>query len=200
MNGGVQSYLATLEFKNGEQLGEFNSRILRPQQESMLSGEIVSPTILLFHYTKEFPKSDKLRNFIALKMKNLITFLDNNGKYAVYTGGEINGIYRYLEIIGFPTTLATSGKLSHQFIHSYTINNDTSYIQPVIASLRTRHKSICECCGIIGHKADACIIRGPKFLPPSLIIKMNNFNNLHGDEPNESPKYWSSQPPADHFK
>ena len=50
MNGDVQSDLATLAFKNGEQLEYFHSRILRIQQEIMLSGEIVSPTILLFQY------------------------------------------------------------------------------------------------------------------------------------------------------
>ena len=53
--------------------------ILRLQQEIMLYGEIVSPTRILFQYTKELSKSDKLRAFIAPKMTDLITFLDNNG-------------------------------------------------------------------------------------------------------------------------
>ena len=35
-----------------------------------------------------------------------------------------------------------------------------------------------------GHKADACIICGLKFLSPSLRRKINNFNALHGEEPN----------------
>ena len=48
MNGDVQSDLSTLAFKDGEQLEDFHSRILRIQQEIMLSGEIVSPTRLLF--------------------------------------------------------------------------------------------------------------------------------------------------------
>ena len=78
-------------------------------------------------------------------MTYLITFLENNGKSAVYTGGYIHGIYHYLEIIGDPTTLTTSGQLSHHFIPSYTINNDTSYLHPVIVDLCKRHKSICEC-------------------------------------------------------
>ena len=39
MNGDVQSDLATLAFRNGEQLEDFHSRILRLQQEIMLSGE-----------------------------------------------------------------------------------------------------------------------------------------------------------------
>ena len=38
MNGDVQSGLATLVFKNGEQLEDFNSRIIRLQQEIILSG------------------------------------------------------------------------------------------------------------------------------------------------------------------
>ena len=52
MNGDVQSDLATLAFKNVEQLENFHSRILRLQQEIMLSGEIVSPTIFLLQYMK----------------------------------------------------------------------------------------------------------------------------------------------------
>ena len=93
MNGDVQSDLATLAFKNGEQLEDFHSRILRLQQEIMLSGEIVSPTRLLFQYMKALTKSEKLRAFIAPKMTDLITLLDDNGKYDVYTGGDIHGIY-----------------------------------------------------------------------------------------------------------
>ena len=63
-----------------------------------------------------------------------------------------------------------------------------------------RQKRIFEFCGKIGHKADTFIIRGPKFLPPSLRRKMNNFNALHGDEPKEPPREWNSQPPETHFK
>ena len=54
----------------------------------MLSGEIFSPTRLFFQYMKSFTNSEKLRSFIAPKMTYLITFLDKNGKYAVYTGGD----------------------------------------------------------------------------------------------------------------
>ena len=60
MNGDVQSDLATLAFRNGEQLEYFHSRILRLQQEIMLSGEIVSPTRLLLQYMKVLTKSEKL--------------------------------------------------------------------------------------------------------------------------------------------
>ena len=52
MNGGVQSDLATLSFKNGEQLEDFHSRILRLQQEIMLYVEIVSPARIIFQYMK----------------------------------------------------------------------------------------------------------------------------------------------------
>ena len=118
-------------------------------------------------------------------MTDLITFVDKNGKSAVYDGGDIHGIYRYLEIIGAPTTLTTSGQRFHHFGQSSSSNNDAATPQTVIAALRMRQKNISKFCGIIGHKSDACIIRGPKFLPPSLTIKMNQFNALHGDEPKD---------------
>ena len=137
---------------------------------------------------KSFSNIDKLRAFISPKMTDLITFLDNNGKSAVYTVGGINGICRYLEMIGDPTTFATSSQRYHYFSPSSSINNDTAYLQPVIESLRTIQKSICECCVRIGHKSDACIIRGPKFLPPSLRRNINQFNAIHGDEPDEPPR------------
>ena len=103
-------------------------------------------------------------------------------------------------MIGSPTTLTTSGQRSHYFIPSYSINNDAETLQPVITDLRTRQNSICEFCGRIGHKYDACIIRGPEFLPPTLRRKMNQFNTLHGDEPNESPIECNIQPPEVHFR
>ena len=101
-------------------------------------------------------------------MKNLIIFLDKNVKYYVYTEINIHGIYRYLEIIGFPTTLNTSVQLSHYFGPSYSINNYTSTLHPVIAALSMIQKIIFILCGSIGHKADDFIICGPKFLPTSL--------------------------------
>ena len=57
INGYVKSELANMAFKNGEQLGEFHSRILILQQEVILSGEKFSPTRLLFQYTKALSKS-----------------------------------------------------------------------------------------------------------------------------------------------
>ena len=91
----------------------------------MISGENVSPTRLLFQYMKELSKSDKLRYLIAPKMTDLTASLDNNEKSAVYTGGDIHGIYSYLEIIGAPTTLTNSVQRSHNFSPSYSIKNDT---------------------------------------------------------------------------
>ena len=87
MNGDVQSDLATLAFRNGEQLEYFHSRILILQQEIMLSGEIVSPTRRLIQYIKALTKREKLKAFIAPKMTDIITFLDKNGKSTVYEGG-----------------------------------------------------------------------------------------------------------------
>ena len=97
-------------------------------------------------------------------------------------------ICRYLEMIGAPTTVTTSGHHSHHFGPLYSSNNDAATLHQVIAALCMRQKSICECCGRIGHKADACIIRGTKFFPPSLRIKMNQFNALNGDKPKEPPR------------
>ena len=200
MNGDIQSDLSTLAFKNGEQLKAFHSRILRLQQEIMLSGEVVSHTRFLLQYTKSLKNSEKLRAIIASKMTDLITFLDNNRKYAVYTGGDIHDIYRYIEIIGAPTTLTTSVQRSHHFGLSSSSNNDAETLQLFIASLHMRQKSICECCGRIEHKVDSCIIRGIKFLPPSLRRKMNQSNAQHGNKPKEPPREWNIQPLEAHFK
>ena len=150
----------------------------------MISGETFSPTRLLFQFMKALSKSEKNKSLIAPNIKNLIKFLENNGKSAVYTGGYINVIYHYLEMIGDPPTFTTSCQRSHHFSPSYSINNDTASLQPVIADLSTRQKIICECFGIIGHKYDACIIRGPKFLPQRLRKNMNQLNDLHGEKPN----------------
>ena len=48
MNGDIQYNIFTLVFNNGEQLEDFHSRTIRLQQEIIISGEIVSPTRLLF--------------------------------------------------------------------------------------------------------------------------------------------------------
>ena len=104
----------------------------------MLSGEIVSPTIILLQYMKALTKSEKLKAFMAPNMTDLITFIDTKGKYAVYYGGDIHGIYRYLEIIGAPTTLTTSSHRSNHFGPSSSSNNYATTLQPVIADLRIR--------------------------------------------------------------
>ena len=128
---------------------------------------------------KSLSNSDKLKAFIVPNMTDLITLFDKNIKSAVYTRGDICGIYCYLYIIGAPTTLTTSYQRSHHFFPLYSIKNDTASLQPVIAAIQMIQKSICKCCGNIVHKDDACIIRGPKFLPPSLRRNMNQFNDLH---------------------
>ena len=43
-------------------------------------------------------------------------------------------------MIGVPTTLTTSYHISHHFGPSYSTNNYTATIQPVIAALRIRQK------------------------------------------------------------
>ena len=88
----------------------------------------------------------------------------------------------------------------HYFSPSSFTNINKATLQSVVAYLRIIQKFICKCCGRIGHKAGACIIRRPKFLPPSLGRKMNKFNSLHGDEPTDPPRDWNIQPLAAHFK
>ena len=67
-------------------------------------------------------------------MIDIITFLDNNVKSAVYKGGNIHGLYCYLYIIGYPTTLTTSGQHSHHFGPSYSINSYRASLHPVVAA------------------------------------------------------------------
>ena len=86
---------------------------------------------------------------MTTKMTDLTTLLDNNGKLAVYTDRSIHGLYHYLEMIGSPTTLTTSGQLSYHFGPSYYTNTDTSNLQQVIAALRVRQNIIFKCCGTI---------------------------------------------------
>ena len=125
-------------------------------------------------------------------MTYLITCLDNNRKSAVYTGGNIHGIYPYLEMIGHTTTSTTSGQHYHNFGPSSSINDDTTYLQPFIAAVLMKQKIICKGCGKIGKKADAYIIRGPKLLPLILIRNMNQFNDLNEEEPTSPPREWNS--------
>ena len=76
-------------------------------------------------------------------------------------------------MIGAPTTLTTPSNCSNHFGPSYSINNDTAYLHNFIADLRMIQIIICKCCGRIEHKANACIIRGPKLLPQTIRIKMD---------------------------
>ena len=130
----------------------------------------------------------------------IITLLDKNGKSAIYTGENIHELYCYLEIIGAPNTLTTICYSSHNFGTSYLTNNDTETIQTFIADTYVPHKTISEFCERIEHNYDALIIRGPKLLPPSPRRKMNQFNNLNGDEQNEPLREWNRKIPAVHFK
>ena len=88
MNGDVQSDLATLTFKNVEKLEDFHSRIIRLQQYLILYGETISPTRLIFQCIKSLLTSDKLKSFMVPKMIDLIKFLENYRKLAVYK--EVN--------------------------------------------------------------------------------------------------------------
>ena len=93
---------------------------------------------------KALSKSDKLKSFIAPKMTDIITFLDNHGNSAIYTGVSIHGLYCYIEIIGSPSTLTTSSQSAHHFDPSYFINIDTQTLQPVIVDLHIHQEINCE--------------------------------------------------------
>ena len=77
-------------------------------------------------------------------MAYLITFIDKNGKSDVYDGGDIHGIYRYLEMIGAPTIFTTPGQRSHYFSPSYYSNNYAATLKPVSIDLLMRQRSIYE--------------------------------------------------------
>ena len=81
-----------------------------------------------------------------------------------------------------PTTFTTSGQRSHHFVPSYSTNNGTATLHPVIADLSIRHIIIFKFYGSIGHKSNACIILVPNFLPPSIRRNVNQFNALYVDE------------------
>ena len=94
-------------------------------------------------------------------------------------------------MVGSPTNLTSSGQNYHPFgTPSYTTDN-TESLQTVIIALCVGQNSICEYCRIIGHKTDSLIMSGPKFLPPSLSRKMNQFNALHDYETTEPPRYFN---------
>ena len=99
-----------------------------------------------------------------------------------------------------PTTLSTSSQRYHSFCPSSSTKIDTVTLHTVVAALYVWQDIICEWCGIIGHKDDACIVCGPKFLPPIIKINMNQFNSIRGDVPTDPPREWNSPYPEYWFK
>ena len=91
---------------------------------------------------KSLSKIDKLKAFSAPKMIDPITLFNKNGKPYIYTGWNINGINHYLEMIGTPTNLTSSGQISHYFGTSSSINNNKASIQIVIIALCVEQKII----------------------------------------------------------
>ena len=88
VNGDVDYEPDTLAFNYGQQIEYFHRIIIRLQQVINLSGEIFSPTRLIFQYMKALSKGDKIKAFIAPNITDLIIFLDNN-KNRLSTQGEI---------------------------------------------------------------------------------------------------------------
>ena len=113
------------------------------QLEINLSGETVSPNRFIFQYIKSLSNINKLKTFIVPNLTDFIKFLDNNVILIIYRGGNIHGLYCYLEIIGSSTTLTTSGHRFHHFGPSSFTNNDTSTLHPFITALHVWQKTIC---------------------------------------------------------
>ena len=118
-----------------EKIDSFHIIITRLQQEINIRGEPASPTRLIIQYTKSLSKSDKLKVFIAPNMKYLIILIENNGKLAICTGGNIHVIYHYLDIIGAPTNLTSFGHRYHPYINSSSTKNNKASPQTFIAAL-----------------------------------------------------------------
>ena len=74
---------------------------------------------------------------------DILKFPGNNGKLFLFTGGNIHGIYSYLEKIWSPNNLNYLDQLSHHFGTSYSTKNDKTNLFPVIESLRILQKVIC---------------------------------------------------------
>ena len=71
-------------------------------------------------------------------MTDFTALLENNRGSDIYTGGNIHGLYCYLEIIGSPPTLITLVTALIILVNLSSTNNDTAILRPVIAYLRTR--------------------------------------------------------------
>ena len=63
-------------------------------------------------------------------------------------------------MIGYQNNLNSLVQRSHIFGPSSSTKNDTATLQPVISDTHVKQKTSYECCIIIGHKSDACIICG----------------------------------------
>ena len=88
-------------------------------------------------------------------------------------------------MIGDPITLSYS-------VHKYRYfgpktNIDEGSLQLTISALSIIKMIPCGCCGVPGHKDDLYIIRGPNFLPTSLIIHNNQYNSVLWYKPYETP-------------
>ena len=71
-----------------------------------------------------------------------MTYIENNEKPAIYKGGNIHGIYRYIYIIGSPKNLNYSINRSHTFGTSYSIKNHTASLQTFTVAIHVRNKII----------------------------------------------------------
>ena len=76
-------------------------------------------------------------------MTDLVTFLENKGKVAIYIGENIHALYHYLSMIVSPTNLTSSVHSSNPLCSSSSNKNDTESLQTLISAICVRHKIIC---------------------------------------------------------
>ena len=71
-----------------------------------------------------------------------MTFIDNYGREVLYSGSDIRDMYRYLDMIGDPTTLDYSSKTS--YCDDTNTNKFSVPLHKVISEQRHRQRILCE--------------------------------------------------------
>ena len=132
---------------------------------------------------KSLSKFDGLNIFIEPDITGLITYIDNHGKEALYSGSNIHYLYCYLYIIGDPTILIYSSCISHYF--GTKLNIDILSLNTVHSDLIFRQRLLFEFCGSTGYKYESFIIIISNILPPSILIKKFQYNPVHKYKPND---------------
>ena len=70
----------------------------------------------------------------------------------------------------------------------------------VVCALKGRQVILYGFCVVPVHEDISFIIRGPRFLPPNLLQKKNQYNSFHGNNPKDPQKELYINPPGFHYK